>query len=175
MSGRAPESGYPADRDTYVRLHGNERMLPLLRRKFLGRLQRMLPFAGLRRRCLRWMGVRVPLAPGDKPCWLGLEVYVDDSFPELITIEPGSVLGVRCNIICHDDAKREVAPVVIGRDSYIGAGAIVLPGVRVGERSVVAAGAVVTRDVPAGETWGGVPARLVVSGKAADLSELRQV
>ena len=50
-------------------------------------------------------------------------------------------------------------PVVIGDDAWIGAGAIVLPGVTVRERAVVAAGAVVTKDVPADAVYGGVPAR----------------
>jgi acetyltransferase-like isoleucine patch superfamily enzyme len=43
----------------------------------------------------------------------------------------------------------------------IGAGANVLPGVRVGARSVVAAGSVVTRDVPVDALVAGVPARKI--------------
>ena len=41
----------------------------------------------------------------------------------------------------------------------IGAGAVVLPGVRVGKGSIVAAGAVVTRDVPEWSIVRGVPGR----------------
>ena len=54
------------------------------------------------------------------------------------------------------------APVVIGDNVWIGAGAIILPGVTVGSGSIVAAGAVVTRDVPANAVVAGVPARLVI-------------
>ena len=43
--------------------------------------------------------------------------------------------------------------------AFLGAGAIVLPGVTVGRDAIVGAGAVVTRDVPPGETVVGVPAR----------------
>jgi acetyltransferase-like isoleucine patch superfamily enzyme len=50
------------------------------------------------------------------------------------------------------------APIVICDNVWIGAGAIVLPGVRIGEGSVIAAGAVVTRDVPPLVIVGGVPA-----------------
>lgn len=51
------------------------------------------------------------------------------------------------------------APVCIANRAFIGARAIILPGVTVGEGSVVAAGAVVTRDVPPYTIVGGVPAR----------------
>ena len=51
------------------------------------------------------------------------------------------------------------APVAIGDDVFIAAGALILKGVAVGDGSIVAAAAVVTKDIPAGEVWGGNPAR----------------
>jgi acetyltransferase-like isoleucine patch superfamily enzyme len=51
----------------------------------------------------------------------------------------------------------EVAPIVIEDGAWIGAGAIVLPGVRVGHGAVVAAGAVVTKDVEPDTIVAGVP------------------
>ena len=51
----------------------------------------------------------------------------------------------------HKDVK-------IGDDCWIGAGSIILPGVRIGNGSVVAAGAVVNRDVPDHVMVAGVPA-----------------
>lgn len=53
------------------------------------------------------------------------------------------------------------APIAVGRNVWIGAGATVLQGVTIGENSVVAAGAVVTRDVPAATLVAGVPARVI--------------
>ena len=53
------------------------------------------------------------------------------------------------------------APVHIGAGSWIGARAMILPGVTIGKRVVVAAGAVVTRDVPDDVLVAGNPARVV--------------
>ena len=55
------------------------------------------------------------------------------------------------------------APVVIGDGTWVGARAMVLPGVTIGRRVVVAAGAVVTRDVPDEVLVAGNPARVVRS------------
>ena len=53
------------------------------------------------------------------------------------------------------------APITVADNVWLGAGAIVCPGVSVAEDSVIGAGAVVTRDVPAGVVAAGVPARVV--------------
>ncbi len=55
----------------------------------------------------------------------------------------------------------EFAEVVLEDGCDIGAGAIILHGVRVGEGAIIGAGAVVTRDVPDYEIWAGVPARKI--------------
>ncbi len=55
------------------------------------------------------------------------------------------------------------APVVIEDDVWIGAGAIVLPGVTIGRGAIVGAGAVVTAAVAPFTVVGGVPARVIGS------------
>ena len=52
-------------------------------------------------------------------------------------------------------------PVVIGDDVWIGANAVILPGVTIGRHVVVAAGAVVTKDVPDYSLVAGVPAKVI--------------
>lgn len=54
-----------------------------------------------------------------------------------------------------------VSPVVLQDGCDIGAGSILLPGVRVGRGAIVGAGSVVTRNVPAGAIVAGNPARLL--------------
>ena len=53
------------------------------------------------------------------------------------------------------------APVHIGRNCWIGAGAILLPGVTVGDNAVIGAGSIVTRDVPASVLAVGNPCRVL--------------
>ena len=54
----------------------------------------------------------------------------------------------------------EVGEIVLEDGVWIGAGAIVLAGVRVGRKSIIGAGSVVTRDVPAFSVAVGNPARV---------------
>jgi len=53
------------------------------------------------------------------------------------------------------------AAITVRDDAWLGAGAIVLPGVTIGEGALVGAGAVVTKDVPDWAVVAGVPARIV--------------
>jgi len=52
-------------------------------------------------------------------------------------------------------------PIEIGRDVWVGGGAMILPGVRIGSRAVIGAGSVVTRDVPEGVFAAGNPCRVI--------------
>ena len=77
--------------------------------------------------------------------------------------------GITVTALNHNfsDATRRIdeqgvstIPVIIDDDVWIGANAVVLPGVHIGRHSVVAAGAVVTHDVPDGCVVAGVPAEV---------------
>ena len=52
-------------------------------------------------------------------------------------------------------------PVHIGKNCWLGAGVIVLPGVSIGDNSVIGAGSVVSKDIPAGVVAYGVPAKVI--------------
>lgn len=85
-----------------------------------------------------------------------------------ISIGDGSLIGHRVVLasLNHDldPAKRSSlspSPIRIGKNVWIGAGAIVLAGVTVGDGAVIAAGAVVTKDVKENTIVGGIPAKLI--------------
>ncbi len=91
---------------------------------------------------------------------------------DVVEVEIGSMTqigpGVQILTADHprDPAQRAAGlefgrPVRIGRNVWIGAGAIILPGVSIGDDALIGAGSVVTRDVPAGATAVGNPARLI--------------
>ena len=48
----------------------------------------------------------------------------------------------------------------IGSNCWIGAGAVIMPGVTIGDGSVIGAGSVVTRDIPSGVVAVGNPCRV---------------
>ena len=78
--------------------------------------------------------------------------------------------GITVTALNHNfgDAARRIdeqgvstKPVVIGDDVWIGANAVILPGVTIGSHCVIAAGAVVTKDVPDYTLAGGMPAKII--------------
>lgn len=86
-----------------------------------------------------------------------------------VTIGDGTQIGPGVQILTADhprdpERRRQMLefgrPVSIGRNVWIGGGAIILPGITIGDDAIIGAGSVVTRDVPAGATAVGNPARL---------------
>lgn len=59
----------------------------------------------------------------------------------------------------------QTAPVTIGRNVWIGGGAIIMPGVTIGDNVVIGAGSVVTKDVPDNVVAYGVPCKVIRANK----------
>ena len=59
------------------------------------------------------------------------------------------------------EPKEYAYPVTIGKDCWIGGGAVICPGVTIGDRCIIGAGSVVTKDIPADSVAVGNPARVV--------------
>ena len=103
---------------------------------------------------------------------VGKEVFINFGCTFLdqggITLEDGVFIGPGAKILTeHHPEEPEIRhtlqteSVVIRRMAWIGAGAIILPGVTIGENAIVAAGAVVTKDVPDNTIVAGVPAKIL--------------
>ncbi len=61
----------------------------------------------------------------------------------------------------REQAYQFNAPVHIGRNCWIGAGTVILPGVTIGENTVIGAGSVVSKDIPANVVALGVPCKVL--------------
>jgi maltose O-acetyltransferase len=91
----------------------------------------------------------MPIRIGDKTqIGPGVQIYAADHPRE----HEKRLAGLECG-----------KPVMVGRNVWIGGGAILLPGITVGDDAVIGAGSVVTRDVAPGVTVAGNPARLLHS------------
>ena len=111
--------------------------------RFLQVLTMYLPGAqSLRVSLHRARGVRV-----GRNVWISYNVVLETAFPQLITIDDGAFVGVGVIVIAHfKEARRGVR---IGKQAFVGPGAIILPDVQIGDGAVVTAGSVVTSSVPA--------------------------
>lgn len=111
---------------------------------------------------------------GGAHCHFGKNVYanfnltlVDDSHiyvGDYTMIAPNVVIATAGHPILpelREKAYQYNMPVHIGRNCWIGAGALIMPGVTIGDNTVIGAGSVVTKDIPANVVAVGNPCRVM--------------
>lgn len=85
--------------------------------------------------------------------------------PNLVTIQSDVVIGGTATLNGHLVERGELifSRIVIEKGALIGTGAMIQPGVRIGAGAVIASRSVVPKYkvIPAGEVWGGIPARKI--------------
>jgi len=92
-----------------------------------------------------------------------------DALSDLVEIGDGFISAPGSIILSHDAStithtgKSRVERTIVGKNVFLGANAVILPGVNVGDDSIIGAGAVVTKDVPKGMVVGGNPAKVITS------------
>lgn len=92
---------------------------------------------------------------------ISLGARIDKTNPKGIHIGDFTAVTSGAAILTHDFVNRLHTDVYIGRNCFIGYGAIVLPGVRIGDSVIVTGNSVVGRDVPSNCVVMGNPARVV--------------
>lgn len=104
---------------------------------------------------------------------IGQDVFIeervsfDSSFCWLISIGDRSTLSKNVVILAHDASTKrhlnytKIGRVQIGKETFIGASSVVLPGVIIGNNVVIGAGSIVTHDIPDNCVAVGNPARVI--------------
>jgi acetyltransferase-like isoleucine patch superfamily enzyme len=95
---------------------------------------------------------------------MSLSARLDKTHPRGIHIAEGTYIAFDAAILAHDMTRALKTDTFIGRNCFIGARSIILPGVTIGDGSVVGSGSVVTKSVPPGSVVAGNPAQIIKSG-----------
>ena len=156
---------------TYWRVFFKTKMLKLCKQKFkhFAESADLRPGAYIVGCSQISIGERVVIRPG---CMFhGETATLTDS----IIIEDNVMMGSGVHIYvenhCFDDSNipiidqghYQAQKVVLKKGCWIGANAIILPGVTIGENSVVGAGSIVTKSIPNGVVAVGNPAKIIKS------------
>ncbi len=136
--------------------------LRVARNAVIIQLARYTPSLAFKNVLYRLIGVRV-----GRYASVGLMVMFDIFFPQDITLGDNCIIGYNSTVLCHEFTRGEWrrGPVWIGHDVTIGANTTILPGVVIGDGATVSAMSLVNRDVPPGAFVGGVPVRMVRTGR----------
>lgn len=125
---------------------------------------------------LIWGPLEIRPIGAAKRIFIGKEVFINSKTrfgcPGRAEIHMGDhvAIGPKClfetlnhSLKCTPEGFRpgKSKGIVVEDNVWIGACAIILPGVRIGKGSVVAAGAVITKDVPPYSVVAGIPARVI--------------
>lgn len=95
---------------------------------------------------------------------ISLSAKLDKTFPRGVHIGERSLLAFGSVILAHDLTRGLYLHTRVGRNCFIGAHSIIMPGVEIGDGSIVGSGSVVTKSVPPQTIVAGNPARVLRSG-----------
>jgi acetyltransferase-like isoleucine patch superfamily enzyme len=97
-------------------------------------------------------------------CSFSLSARFDRTNPRGVHVGAYSLVAFDAAILTHDLVRGARRHTRIGKNCFVGARSVILPGVTIGDGSIIGAGSVVTQDIPPGSIAVGNPARVVRSG-----------
>lgn len=97
-------------------------------------------------------------------CKISLKANLDRTNPSGVHVDDGTYVAFGAVILAHDMSRALTTDTYIGKNCFIGAHSIIMPGVRIGDHCIVGSGSVVTQDVPANSIVGGNPAKVLRTG-----------
>jgi maltose O-acetyltransferase len=102
-----------------------------------------------------------------KNCSIQPGVVIDSSHCWLIKIGNNVTIAPEAYLLAHDASTKQInnytkiSSITIEDNVFIGARALIMPGVKIGKNAIVAAGSIVTKSVPSGCVVAGNPAKLI--------------
>ncbi len=109
-----------------------------------------------------------------KNVFIGLDVYIDDGAPNLVTIEDNVLIAAGCMILAHErnlenygvgkwvgDCPHKFLPTKISVGAHIGARTVILPGVTIGKGAIIGAQSLVNKSIGDYCLAVGVPAKVI--------------
>ena len=147
-------------------------IITMLKKKAFKYIAKLSPGYGLRIWLLRQCNYEI-----GKKVFIGEDFIIVDDLKDkknYLIIEDRVSISPRVTLVLHtkpnwsriaDYVNARKGKITIEKDAWIGAGAVILPDVRVGEGAVVGANSVVTKDVPPYTVVGGIPAKKIKTVK----------
>lgn len=123
--------------------------------------------SGMRRYALKWYRFKATKIYGSHlhpTVLISSSSILDKANPGGVFIDEFSYLAGDVLVLAHDMCRQLHTNTYIGKRCFIGARAIIMPGVKIGDEVVVGSGAVVTKDVPSNCVVAGNPARIIRIG-----------
>ena len=110
-------------------------------------------------------------------CSIQPGVIIDYSHCWLINIGNNVTIAPQVYLLAHDASTKKlnnytkVGSITVEDNVFIGARALIMPGVTIGKNSIVAAGSIVTKSIPSGSIVAGNPAKVISTIKKYEIDQ----